>query len=79
MHMKYARKLFFCFVAVLCTITKGKEQQAASSYGLVWAVMINPPEQPINDETESKHILQVQVCNCVSTNQLNVYIPLGLM
>jgi len=41
--------------------------------------MINPPEQPINDETESKHILQVQVCNCVSTNQLNVHIPLGLM
>ena len=32
--------LVFYYVAVICTITKGKKN------GFVWAVMINPPEMP---------------------------------
>ena len=35
-------------------------------YWLVWAIIINPPELPINDKLEMKHILQAQVCDCIS-------------
>ena len=32
-------------------------------YGLAWAIMINPPELPINDEARTKNILQEEVCD----------------
>jgi len=35
-------------------------------YGLVWAIMINPPELPIGDEARMMHILQTQVCGYIS-------------
>jgi len=47
MRIKLATQEIFVFnyVAVICTITKGKEQ-----IRLVWTVMINPPALPINDD-----------------------------
>ena len=41
------KKIFvFYYVVVICTITEGKKR-----YRFVRAVMISPPEMPINDET----------------------------
>jgi len=40
-------------------------------YGFVWAVIINPPELPFSQlmtKLEMIHILQAQVCGCVSTH-----------
>ena len=55
MGIKYARKLLFFYVAVQYTRPQNR-------YGLVGAVMINPPELPINDEAWMILILQAQVC-----------------
>ena len=42
-----------------------------NSYGFVWAVMINPPELPIELVTKLKttYILQAQVCDGISTKE----------
>jgi len=57
MRIKYASKFVFYYVAVICTITKGKDR-----YGLVRAVMINPPELPINGKARNEaHIASAGV------------------
>jgi len=60
MRIKHSRKLSFFYVAVICTIAKEEER-----HGLMWAIMINPPELPINDESrnEAHTVLQAQVCD----------------
>jgi len=42
---KVRKKIFLNYVAVIYAITKGKDQ-----IGLVWAGVINPSEQSVNDE-----------------------------
>jgi len=42
-----------------------------SEYGLVWPIMINPPEHPINDEAQTKRMLQEQMCGCTKTKKRN--------
>jgi len=54
------KKLLVFYVAVICTTT-GEQNK----YGLLCAVVINPPELPTNLET--KHILQAHVCDDIST------------
>jgi len=48
-HEVRKKILIFYNVAVICTITKVKKR-----HGLVWAVTINPPEMPINDEARNE-------------------------
>jgi len=59
MRIKYAIKFSFSITWLLYVqLLRGKNR-----YGLIWAVVINPPELPINDEAQKKHILQAQVCD----------------
>jgi len=53
MRIQYARTFSFFYVAVICTTTGGPNR-----YGLVYAVTINPAEQPINDQARN----EAQVC-----------------
>ena len=52
----------FYFVGVICATTGGQNK-----CGLLCAVMINPPELPIGDKAQTKHISQAQVCDDNST------------
>jgi len=56
-----SRKFSFYYLAVICTNTGRTEQIQAC----VCAVMINPPELPINDEAHTASSLQV--CTGIST------------
>jgi len=57
MRIKYARKFSFFHVAVKCTIAGGQNR-----HGLVYTVMINPLQLPINDEARNEtHIASTGV------------------
>jgi len=49
MYIKYAKKLSLFMMWLLHVQVLGGQNR----YGLVWAVMVNPPEQPINDEARN--------------------------
>ena len=42
-----------------------------NKYGLVWVIVINPPELQWTTNLETKDILQAQVCDCTSTKKRN--------
>jgi len=64
MLMKYEKKLPFFYVAVKCATTGGTEQIPA----IEWTVMINPPELSKIIKLKMMHILQAQVCGCISAH-----------
>jgi len=58
MCIKYARKFSFCYMWLLYVQLLGGQNR----YGLVCAVMINPPELKINDEARNEaHIASTGV------------------
>jgi len=59
--MKYAGKLsFFVMWLLYVQLLVGQKR-----YGLVWAVMINLPELPINDEARNDaHIANIDLWLC---------------
>jgi len=62
MRMKYARNLsFFIMWLLYVQLLRGQNR-----YGIMWALMINPPELPIMTKPEMMHILQTQMCSCIS-------------
>jgi len=63
MNIKYTRKFSFFYVAVICTITKEKEQIRAcvSHYESIHHNF------QFMTKLETKHTLQAQVCDRIST------------
>ena len=61
MRITNARKLSFFIMWLLYAQLLGGQNR----YGLMWAVIINPPELP---KLEMMHILQAQVCGCISAH-----------
>ena len=58
MRINYARKIFVFFMWLLCVQLLRRKNR----YGLVWAIMISPPELPVNDEALNEaHIARTGV------------------
>jgi len=52
MRVKYARKPFFIVWLLQVELLGGQNR-----YGLAWAVIINPPKLPINDEARNDALI----------------------
>jgi len=58
----YTRKLLYYIMWLVCTTIGGQNR-----YGLVWAIIINPPELPIQwwSSKGCTYCKQTQVCCCI--------------